>query len=364
MVTYLNEIMDMVLLGQHITNGLVTARPHQSLPLTILNYTPEAQFSRTWDEVTKQCRGLIYNNITTEVVARPFEKFYNWDEAGAPFPPAGPALRMPKMDGSLGILYWDESDPNESKPCISTRGSMHSEQAEWATKYIREFFPGPFEPLAGKTYLFEIIYPENRIVVDYGDHEGLTLIDVIDIKTGYPDTDEFDNCDWDDKVVRKPIAGFDSGQCQDIPDGDEGFVYLWPTRNFRTKMKAAQYVYLHRLISNLNEKTIWEQLVAGETLDGIKKNLPEEFHGFIDEKGGAILEAAGKKLNEVYTEVYGLKYKFPDYATPHDVPRKEIAKEIVKSDNRKYLFAYLDGKDLYPICLRDSKPVKVIERDI
>ena len=51
----------------------------------------------------------------------------------------------------------------------------------------------PFCPKPGKTYLFEIIYPENRIVVDYGDYKGLVLIDVIDNETGKSDLQEFDD---------------------------------------------------------------------------------------------------------------------------------------------------------------------------
>ena len=38
--------------------------------------------------------------------------------------------------------------------------------------------------LAPTTPLFEIIYPENRIVVKY-DFEGLVMIGIVDIQTGY-----------------------------------------------------------------------------------------------------------------------------------------------------------------------------------
>lgn len=153
-MVYLSEIMDMALLGSHISKGLVTARPHQSLPLTILNYTKNAQFDRAWDDVTKKCRGLIYNNITGEVVARPFEKFFNWDEADSPYPPSGPALRMEKMDGSLGILY-----SYDGQWYIATRGSFHSEQADEANLMLQRNYAALTKCLRfDKTYLFEIIY--------------------------------------------------------------------------------------------------------------------------------------------------------------------------------------------------------------
>ncbi len=36
-----------------------------------------------------------------------------------------------------------------------------------------------------KTYLFEIIYPENRIVIDYGDSDDLILLSIINNETGF-----------------------------------------------------------------------------------------------------------------------------------------------------------------------------------
>jgi RNA ligase len=353
-MVYLSDIMDPMLLAQHGKNGLVTTRFHESLPLAILNYTPECQFTRAWDDVTKKCRGLIYNTQTLEVVARPFEKFGNWDESGYPYPPSGPALRMEKMDGSLGILYQHKTDVRGGVKVeygVATRGSFHSEQAQWATEFFSDQFE-EFFPVFGKTYLFEIIYPENRIVVNYGDYEGLVLIDVIDNETGFSDTDEFDNCDYPEKVVRHPVAGFDSGQTNDIPQGEEGFVFLWPTRNFRTKMKSAEYVEIHRMISNLSEKSVWEALVAGKTVDQIKIGLPEEFHGWIDEVAGDIMKRALIVVEGVQRE-FELLTKFG-----YTKDRKTFAHAVKENSLRKYLFLMLDNKPIYPVALRDSKPVK------
>ena len=400
----LHEILDVNLLREHIKNGYVTERTHNTLPLSIFNYTPKAQYEWVWDEVTMQCRGLIVSHAGV-VISRPFKKFFNWDQGvGAetwqnPMPPPGPAIRMEKMDGSLGILYdigrLERRDGEFfERYRIATRGSFHSEQAEWATKFMREarithpelwherqprdeygnphpdfdswngippWIKGPatdFYAERNKTYLFEIIYPENRIVVDYGEYKGLVLIDVIDNKTGESDLQEFDDCAWPDKVTRTVLfKGFDSGHAADIPKGDEGFVYLWPSRNFRTKMKSSEYIELHRLVSRLSEKTVWEMLVAGKTPDQIKDGLPDEFHDFVDKTADAILESAGNKLLEVFQEFNSLKDKFPGYSRATDVPRKDIAKEIVKSENKKYLFAVLDNKPIYPIALREAKPV-------
>jgi RNA ligase len=149
----IQRLLDVGLLADHVSAGLVSARFHETWPLVIYNYTPECQYSRAWDDVTTKTRGLIVNADTDEVVARPFEKFFNHDERHEPIP-TGPALRMEKLDGSLGILY-----SYSGEWAIATRGSFHSEQAKEGTRLMREVMAtGHFVPKIGKTYLFEIIY--------------------------------------------------------------------------------------------------------------------------------------------------------------------------------------------------------------
>lgn len=359
-MVYLHDLMDESLLDEMINEGYVTARAHDSLPLTILNYTAKAQYEWVWNEVTLQCRGLIYEGRTHRIVARPFPKFFNWDQ-GQKYPPTGPVVRMDKMDGSLGILYRTSDDY-----AIATRGSFHSEQAAWATEFYQsyiedlafmnvktEFF---FDPLPNKTYLFEIVYPENRIVVDYGEYKGLVLIDVIDNETGYSDLQEFDDCAWPDKVTRVSMGGFDSGDVVDIADGNEGFVYLWPERNYRTKMKSAQYVELHKLISHLSEKSVWEALMAGKTLDQIKAGLPDEFYGFIDKVYTEISDNALSIVFEVQEAFASVRNKIDKQLARHEIPRKEFALAIKDHPLKKYLFLALDGKPIYPVALAASKP--------
>ena len=209
-MVYLCDIMDLDLLDEMIKQGFVTARPHNSKPWVILNYTPAAQYDWVWNDVTVQCRGLVYETDETgargKVIARPFPKFFNWDQGRGnetwqnAMPPSGPAIRMEKMDGSLGVLCVEYDDGQPIYEWVATRGSFHSEQAEWATDFYTHTVTcdislgaEPFCPKPGKTYLFEIIYPENRIVVDYGDYKGLVLIDVIDNETGKSDLQEFDD---------------------------------------------------------------------------------------------------------------------------------------------------------------------------
>jgi hypothetical protein len=73
------------------------------------------------------------------------------------------------MDGSLGILFYYRGEW-----VVTTRGSFTSDQAIRAKKILDEKYN--LDLFNWKhTYLFEIIYPENRIVVRY-DYEDLIFI--------------------------------------------------------------------------------------------------------------------------------------------------------------------------------------------
>lgn len=66
---------------------------------------------------------------------------------------------------------------------IATRGSFTSEQAGHATAVLHTCYPR-FEPPEGLTVLFEIVYPGNRIIVDYCDTDDLVLLGAVDTATG------------------------------------------------------------------------------------------------------------------------------------------------------------------------------------
>src|SRR5487761_1253908 len=173
--------MDPTLLADMITQGFVRERRHPTLPYRILGYTEEAQYSKTWNEVTVQCRGLVGDDEGF-VVARPFRKFWNDTEHdGERLPTLDLAAAVEvtdKLDGSLGIL-----GPTPDGHIISTRGSFESDQAAWATTFYNQHYADLFPPMYGWTYLMEIIYKANRIVVDY-DYEDLVLLGAVNNQSG------------------------------------------------------------------------------------------------------------------------------------------------------------------------------------
>lgn len=281
MITYLDDILDPTLLSEMIDEGYVQVRYHPDYLFAIYCYTKKAMFDRKWNDVTKICRGLIVNEDTGEVLARPFRKFFNYGEPSAPvFDPLDLVEVTDKLDGSLGILY-----KTPEGLAIATKGSFTSEQAKWATEHLRaEYGPCEWKPLEGITYLFEIIYPENRIVLDYGDTKALRLLATIDIKTGqdvHPDIYQ-DPFAYQDYIMSGPFAEVVSNL------NDRGFltrknregvvVRRWKDDE-RLKFKQEDYIELHKVMTGLNERQIWEWY-KDKGISEILLDLPEEMHGW------------------------------------------------------------------------------------
>lgn len=282
----LSDLLDLNLLEAHLAHGYVRQQAHPTLPLVILNYTHAAQWDRAWDPITCQCRGLIVDD-EGEVVARPWEKFFNYGEFDeGVLDLDAPVTVRDKLDGSLGIMYPDPTQP--SGYAIATRGSFTSEQALRGTELLQSYLlysaPGElpvtrWTPLLGITYLFEIIYPENRIVLDYDGRSELVLLGVVETDTGMQD--------HGDVTWPGPIAAFHSAKTMaealaiEPRPNAEGIVVTYKDSGLMVKIKQEDYVALHRLVTGLNEKTVWEHAAAGGELAELLAPLPEEFHPWV-----------------------------------------------------------------------------------
>ena len=176
--TPLHDVLDQPLLGDGVA-GIRPPQRHPSLPLAVYNYTETAQYADVWNAVTLACRGLIVDAGTGAVAGPAVPKFFNHGQPGAPeLDLAEPVDVTDKADGSLGILY-----PSADGWAVATRGSFASDQARHATAVLRHRYAG-VHAAAGLTVLVEIIYPANRIVLDYGGLDDLVLLGAVDIATG------------------------------------------------------------------------------------------------------------------------------------------------------------------------------------
>lgn len=335
MVTYLDDVLDPQELSEMIDQGYVQVRYHPDLPYAIYCYTKQAMFDRKWNHVTKTCRGLIVNEDTSEILARPFKKFFNLGEPDAPvFGQTDWVTVYDKLDGSLGIAY-----ETPEGPAIATKGSFISEQAVKATELLRTKYPKYFHDDVN-TDLFEIIYPENRIVLDYGDLEELRYIGSVNIADG----DDY----WNGMLMKYwdiPDNHFlDNGPfCQLKLDlnrsNKEGFVLFNNDTGERLKVKQEDYLELHKVMTGLNERQIWEWLASGFSPTEVMLKIPEEMHDW----ARPIMENIVQERYQI-TEDVGKAYR---HHKSQAVDRKDFAIRIkdYPSLDKGVMFCWLDGQN-------------------
>lgn len=337
----IGDIMDKSLLLEMMHSGYIKSRKHPEFDLYIYNYTAMTQFENMWNKATMQCRGLIADG-SDNIVARPFSKFFNYGQSGCPEICLDTYCQVTdKMDGSLGILY-----TTPEGYAIATRGSFDSDQAVWATEKLRNSY-GSFQPdTTRNTYLFEIIYPENRIVLDYGKTEDLYLLGVNHITSNM----FFFNTDthWFGPRPKIIDANTFSDVCQLPPRQNAEGIVILTSGNDLIKIKQDDYKALHKLICGMNERVVWEKLVAGETSSQICEPIPDEFHEWV--------KSVCEKLIGQYITIRNIvRREFLEISTGL-LDRKEFASMACKSPNKPYLFAMLDNKDYKSMIWKSIKP--------
>lgn len=327
--------MDLQLLHQMIAEGYLKVNKHPNAELYIYNYTQFAQYDSVWNEVTLACRGLILNG-TNEIIARPFPKFFNLGEPEAQELPMTSFQVFDKLDGSLGILYWLDGEP-----FIASRGSFSSEQSDKANELLYQKYVDVIPNLnPDYTYLFEIIYPENRVVVDYGTEEKLMLIGMVETKTGielplvnigFPLVKEYTNFSKIEELTQQQW------------DNHEGFVIRFEN-GYRVKIKFEEYVRLHRILTQFSTVDIWECLSGETSLQALLENVPDEFFEWVKK-----VESDLKKQFQAIEENCKNYYKVLE-------TRKETAFYFLAHPHKDVLFNMLNEKDYTKTIWRKIKP--------
>lgn len=336
-----------------VDNGDVRVQWHPEFPeLAIYNYTEEVQYRNKWNKITLACRGLILNEATGEIVARPWEKFFNFGQMDNRIESTAPVEVTDKMDGSLGILYRRP----DGVFAIATRGSFASEQAIHATNLLNTLYED-YRPdwladfwIEENTYLFEIIYPENRIVVDYGDQDDLVLLGAVSKKYGvyYGPQAAGAQIAWPGPLTESwNYEHFVDAISFPDRKGKEGVVIR--SGNKMVKLKQADYVELHRIVTNLSPKTIWEMLKDGKTVGDICAGIPDEFHSYVTQNANSIFKQANEiKYNATIDFLWCITKSGGAQGMPQETvrSRKEFAKYAQQTKYPGLVFAILDGKDI------------------
>lgn len=323
-------------LMERVSSGLLDTKIEEDLQL--FDYSRETTFTKSWDLYTLSCRGLVLDLKEKKIKGYCLPKFFNLGEFGFNIEelPKEPYEVFEKCDGSLGIAYI-----YDGRWKVNTRGSFSSDQAIWATNWLNDN-KVPIQIGQNRTLIFEIIYPENRIVVDYRGWSGLVLL------AWYQDGEERPLEAIVDELAGTPIRvvasrPFDSIEdiikvCEDLDHNAEGFVVRFASGT-RIKIKGSKYCEVHKLMSKVTPLGVWEIMVSGSDINESIKNLPEEFQAEFHDIKNAILD---KQLSIINTLMeYSLEMDAEDFYS-----RKEVAIWIMKNVNpiyRGYMFMILDA---------------------
>jgi RNA ligase len=238
--------------------------------LTIFKYTQDTHIQGLWNDVNRQARGIIFRDDGT-VVARPFPKFFNLGEVSESMVENLPWHEeveiYEKLDGSCGIGYM-----LDGRWRLATPGSMESDQAVAGTAILNSQYTLEHLP-QGCTPIFEIIYPENRIVVDYKGETFLCLLAIF----------EHNGEEWHPRRVdqiadkcgfRRPRR-YNIDLRGEIPfaSNEEGYVARFASGK-RVKVKSPAYLRVHRLLNHMSPKGIIE-LIRGNEYGVTVKELPQ-----------------------------------------------------------------------------------------
>lgn len=136
----------------------------------------------------------------------------------------------------------------------------------------------------------------------------------------------------------------------------EGIVVASTDGKRLLKIKQSDYIALHRAISKLSAKSIWQAVGEGSTLDEIQFGMPEEFWEFIETTYTELRASLSETIKLAAAEYHDIADGLDAYYGAYAWGRKEFAACAQKSDYRNLLFLLLDGRDISPVVWKSLKP--------
>ena len=294
-----------------------------------------------------ECRGIVLSLSDYNVVARPFDRFFNLYE-GDDYKKFdwNSAIVMEKLDGSLiKVYHYNNKWYCGTSGTVDASGTVGFENNKTFKELFEEGIGGSIQDIfkyapKENTYIFELTSPENRIITRY-DKTSVTLLAVRNTQTGkYVRLFDFDFCDtvkcYNFKNSFDKVIEFVESRSQ----FDEGCVLYDYFNGIRIKVKNSAYVSLHHLRGNeVTKKSITILLLKGE-MDEFLTYFPE------DEKlVGPYIE----KYNNLLYNVNNIYEKYKDIED-----QKSFAMKVKDLPFSGILFQLRKGKSINDIFCVDN----------
>ena len=307
------------------------------------------------NEIVQECRGLILDAHTFEVVCYPFNKFFNYGEPHMANVDWRTAYVTEKLDGSIikvvnldgrflistnGVIDAFKCNLPENVGCpFNSFGELVMEGFKFYG--IREEdFPRLFAP--GFTYIFELTSPWNQVVVRWNE----TKMNFIGVRNNvscketffadHPLAEVFDT----PKIF--PIRSIDEcvAAAKVLPEDTEGYVVVDAQFN-RVKVKSPRYIQLHYMAGNQtwSPTRVLEILRANEVAEYVVY-FPQFKAAFDVVK--AKYDAYVRNLKDIQTYIDNLLEVYNGY-----MPKKDFAKWVFANNGIRpysgFAFAYFDS---------------------
>lgn len=304
---------------------------------TVINYIVSFDNTFEWNDddpvgssILRECRGMIFNSETGEIISHPYHKFFNVGEREetqiSKINLYEPHVVLEKLDGSMiRPIPTPEGFRLGTKAGI-TDVAMNAEvfiadKPQYA-KFINAMFDG------GMTPIFEWCSRKNRIVVDYPEDQLIltgirnTVMGIYLLYENMVELSEY----WQIPVVKS----VDSLSVQNINlfvkqvkewDDGEGIVLRFNDGHM-VKVKADDYVIRHRSKEAISQEKNVIQAILDDVVDDLiplldekdAKRLKEFQHVFWDSVNNIVME-----MNDLYNAG---NVMYPD--------RKEFATNFVQ----------------------------------
>ena len=326
----------------------------------------ECIFNVGWHKYAVESRGKIVNRYTMKIVSYPFDKFFNLNENASTnehyviseLAKAQSISVTDKKDGSTIIVSNDNGNL-----LVTTNGCFKNDQTKWAMKIFRENYESFINNVpTGHTYIFELIHPENRIVLDYGDEEDVYLLAVRDLNTfklwNYDDVVDFAK-KYNFKVTESETFTDLATLCAKAKNltnaNKEGWVIRIEDNDYMFKLKLDEYFILHRAQSHISLKNVYTLYITN-ALDAFlaqtNENIKNDALSLLEEINICFGKLYDHVVNEAELIMTRMDINRDTICNPEN---KNLLISLVKETSKNkmfgaYILSYIKGYSVERAC--------------
>lgn len=302
--------------------------------------------------IIRECRGLTFHS-SGRLVARKLHKFKNVNESeetlscNVDF--TQDHIIMEKLDGSLLVPVPNGDEIEWHTKMGATDVAQPVEEFVKNNPHYRDFAKRIIE--SGQTAMFEWCSRQQKIVIDYPE-DKLVLLHIRDNHTGNYHSREYVNGIANQYGIPS-VAVFD-GSARDIDafieytrglKDQEGFVIQFHDGKM-LKIKADDYLTLHRMLDLTNQEKNVIDLIFSESADDVIAHLDS----IQSDRVKAFQHDAMLGIGRFTERINNMAKNYRDQTTN----RGEYAKLVNQHDglDKQFLFRAYDNTDLVPDCIK------------